>query len=1405
MDAAGVIIIMFKWLFKSRAASPPGDHIHADLPDHSLRAELLSLQQIAPYARELAGQHQADVCRGPDALLPRLAENERGLREAYAVVVDSLDQGRRLAPAAEWLLDNFYLIEQQILQARLDLPHTYSRRLPRLKTGVMAGFPRVYHMAIELISHLDGRLDAETVTSFGQGYQTVTPLHLSELWAFPIALRLGLIDNLRHVACRVAARRREQDEGIAWAERMIGAATDNPRHLIHLLAEFADQNRKITAPFLEEFSARLRGHGSMFAFVLNWIEQALVDENTTEAQLFQSDSRAQAAEQVSIANSIGSLRFLAATDWKEVVETLSLVEQELRHDPAGAYPAQDFATRDRYRHVVEDLAERCGKDEVRVAHAAISLAGQEGADERRSHVGYFLVEAGLPVLTRTLGCRGGLRDAFRRGCQHCALGLYLGAILLATAAVTAAVFPWLAGFGFASIRFWLFITTAAVSASSLAVSLVNFLVTLAVSPRPLSRLDFSEGIPSDHQTMVVIPCLLSNTAALTRLMETLEIRYLGNRDPNLFFALLTDFPDASAATMPGDEVLLQRAREGIHALNTRHARDDERPFFYLFHRPRAWNASEGLWMGYERKRGKLDQFNALLRGAAPDAFSVMVGDPGALQPIKYVITLDADTDLPRGSAHRMIGAMAHPLNRPRFDPARGRVTEGYAILQPRPAIRMNAVGSLFARLFAGDTGFDPYTREVSDVYQDLFGEGSYVGKGIYDVDAFRLALEGRFPENRILSHDLIESCYARSALLSSVEVLEDFPASYLGDISRRHRWIRGDWQIARWLFPRPPDAAADHRPNSLSALARWKILDNLRRSLMAPALLLWLVAGWLLAPALLPAFTLFAAAILFLGGILRSLTHILRKPGERDWHPHLREAGQAAFVCMAAPLLAFICLPYEAWIATDAFCRSALRLPFCRKGLLRWRLPQDRRRDSRRTPAGFFAEMWPAAAVVALAGVVRGGTNVAWLATGAPIFAVWMLSPLVCWWISRRSRREAPALSAQQEQMIRTLARQTWHYFETFVGDQNNWLPPDNFQETPTPVIAERTSPTNMGLALLSNLTAWDFGYISTGRLLDRTRRSLDALARLERYRGHFYNWYDTQTLLPLHPQYVSSVDSGNLAGCLVALRGGLEELRGQSVLPPQFREGLSDTLSALRAAAGASVPQALQQALRRAGVAVRDNPASPAEGRTHFALLRTIATELETAAPPGGDTQAWAHAFARQCDDFSADLACLLPAPNASVPMPTIDALTSVQGEWPPETRQQASDRLHEIEQLIEQCLAIESSMDFRFLYDPSRRLLRIGFDVGERHRDPGCYDLLASEARLASFLLVAGEQAPVEHWFALGRLLTDQEGTTSLISWSGSMFEYLMPALLMPHYRNTLLDRTCRAVIARQIHYGW
>ena len=791
------------------------------------------------YGKTLAATHKITVRRTREPLLARLADNESKLVEVCTLLTDSLSIHQRITPAGEWLIDNFHLIEEQIATAKRHLPRGYSRELPQLASGPSAGLPRVYDIALETISHGDGLVDAPRLSRFVAAYQTVTPLKLGELWAIPIMLRLALIENLRRVGVRMAAARADRDLANVWADQMMEMAESDPKSLILVIADMARSSPPLGSAFVAELTRRLQGQSPALALALTWIEQQLAESHLTIDQLVQLEAQLQASHQVSISNSIGSLRVLSAIDWREFVEELSAVESILRQDPADVHAAMEFATRDSYRHATEQAARRSTLSESEVAAQAIELARNrvDTSDPRTAHVGYYLVDEGLPALERAAGVRPSALDTLRGIGRRYPLQIYLGTIVAITAALSIGlamrVYLGLAGpldtasivlLGSVSLLFLL-------ATSQLAVSIVNWLVTLVVKPRPLPRMDFSEGIPPSVRTLVAVPTLLTDAASAEKLLEALEVRFLANRDVNLHFALLTDFPDADQETLPTDDALLQIARDGINALNRTYGDENESPgdIFYLLHRPRRWNPQQRAWMGRERKRGKLGDLNALLRGHAGDAFSVIVGDTEPLSQVKYVITLDTDTQLPRDSARQLVGAMAHPLNwpqfdRPRFDSRSRRratprhaVTAGYGILQPRIAVSLPETRrSPYARLYSGEPGLDPYTRTVSDVYQDAFGEGSFIGKGIYDVDAFESALANRFPDNRILSHDLLEGCLARSGLLSDVQLYEQFPSRYSADVARRHRWIRGDWQLLGWLRRRVPLPDGRRVPNPMS-------------------------------------------------------------------------------------------------------------------------------------------------------------------------------------------------------------------------------------------------------------------------------------------------------------------------------------------------------------------------------------------------------------------------------------------------------------------------------------------------------------------------------------------------------------------------------------------------------------
>jgi cellobiose phosphorylase len=1403
-----------------------------------LRSELFSAEQMEQYGKTLAGLHILGPKVVPDQqLLSRLAENETILMEVHDLVSEAVKANRQITPAGEWLLDNFYLIEEQIRIGRRHLPKGYSKELPRLLNGPSAGLPRVYDIAKEIISHGEGHVDPENLRRFITAYQTITTLKLGELWAIPIMLRLALIENLRRIAVRVASGRIDRNLADSWADKMTEIAEKDPKSLILVIADMARSNLPMSTPFVSEFVRRLQGQSTALAFPLTWIEQRLSESNQTTVQLIQYGNQQQAADQVSISNSIGSLRFLGALDWREFVESMSYVEQLLHDDPAEAYISMDFNTRDHYRHVIEKIAKKCDFSEIEVARKSIELAknGAElnGTEDRTAHVGFYLIGKGLPQLEHLTKIKYTLSSICRKTIFRFPLFFYLGSIVLVTLTFCWSLLEKAHSDGIASWHLWTLGFLLTLCTSYLSIALVNWLVTLFIKPNPLPRLDYSKGIPPESRSLVVVPAMLLNIQNIEDLVEALEVRFLANQDKNLHFGLLTDFKDAAQEKLEEDDQLIQHVGKKISDLNDKYPGENSDTFF-LFHRPRKWNPKDQIWMGYERKRGKLSNLNSVLRGGPANMFSQIIGNTEVLKKIKYVITLDTDTQLPRDSALQFIGAMSHPLNKPKYDTKKHRVTDGYGILQPRVAVSLQGTNrSRYAKLFGSEPGIDPYTRAISNVYQDLFGEGSFIGKGIYEVDTFEQTLKDRFPENRILSHDLLEGCYVRSGLLSDVLLFEEYPASYTADVNRRSRWIRGDWQLIPWLLPILPKLNGASRKNPLSLLSWWKILDNLRRSLAPLALTLLLLLGWTILSSSW-FWTLVVIGIILVPSLIISVVYIFQKPEEVHLRQHLLAFGQSAARQLYQAAFVLISLPYEAYYSTHALLRTCWRLIISKKRLLEWNSIARDEHLSRFELIESFQTMWISPFIAILSATCLSILFPIILVMVWPIIGLWFVFPGIAWWISRPLVPHAAKLTDKQYRFLRELSRKTWSFFETFVGHDDNWLPPDNYQEHPIPVIAHRTSPTNMGLSLLANLSAYDFGYIFTAELLERTSNAFNTMNSLERYQGHFYNWYDTQSLKPLRPLYVSSVDSGNLAGDLLTLQQGLLILPDQLILGPRLFEGINDTLQILIEHAGKLIPEEIVQFRKYLNEILNEKPLTLIQIQKSLEKLSTSSFEIVNAfaADIEEPYTLWANNLSRQCQSAFDELTYLAPwilhtfSPEIQDKYPGINSIPTLREiasghllsiEISSEVKEindefksllkkaveHANERIELIEALVVQSLAF-ANMEYGFLYDKSRHLQTVGYNVEERRRDSSYYDLLASEARLSSFVAIAQDQIPQESWFALGRLLTTIDGEPILLSWSGSMFEYLMPLIIMPEYENSLLYQTCKSAVSRQISYG-
>ena len=1218
--------------------------------------ELVSEGFLFSTIRSLAAEGLSARPRLSRRLLSRLSSNARRISHAHRTLSELMSRGEPVPVEAEWLLDNYYVIDDVVRQIRNHLPVSYYRELPVIPAGPHKGLPRIYPLAAAIVGLGEGSLAESDIRSAVHDYQQTTALRIGELWAVPIMLRLAVIELLRglvdQMLATVAERRR--------AAEAIGAVRRGER-------------QKLPEPPSDAFGAAawetIREDGTLTEFLDEWASRHLVDPQT----ICHREFCRQAANQVSIGNAVTTLRLLGVIDWKAFFEETSLVEDVLKTDPGGIYLLQDFTTRDNCRHAVEVLARRSRRPEVDVAQAAVAAASREGS---HGHVGYYLLGEGRPRFSRELGERRPwwrrIRYWLKRRPGIAFFGVLAAfTLLIALPAIFAILTAswWVIALGAIAIGF---------VASEAAVGLTNFIVRKYTNPRVLPKLEFRDGIPAESATFVVMPTLIGKPEQAASLVEKLARHYLSNPDPSLSFALLIDFTDASAETMPQDAACIEALQKGIATLNATYGGAGTAKF-YLFHRARKFNAAEGCWMGWERKRGKLDEFNKILRGAIDTSYAISVAAVAALPKVRYVLTLDADTVLPRDAAKLMIATLAHPLNRPRYSTDGRRVIGGYAILQPRVSfLYRTGFRSWFARLFAGSAGVDPYSSASSDTYMDLFGRGSFTGKGLYEVDAFAATAGDAFPENAILSHDLIESNYARCALATDIELFDEFPSKVLVFAKRDHRWIRGDWQLLPWLRSQVPTRLGGRLPNVLPLLERWKVLDNLRRSLVPAASFILLVLAWTVLPSAIWAWTLLALSPWLLPGLLLTLETIAHLGSRKEWSA-LPSRWKYEFAnTFGQALLQIAFLPEWVRLALDAIGRALYRMLISKRLLLEWETAAASEAKAGEGVKHFLQAMWfgPAVAVILTATIFTTiSDRIFW---AAPLLLLWLASPFIAWFASRTRVEIETPVTPEEEAELRRIARLTWSFFETYVGEADHWLPPDNFQESPLGLVAHRTSPTNIGLYMLAVLAAHDFQYIDLRQLADRLRKTFDTLDKLQRHRGHFFNWYETNTLVTMHPPYVSTVDSGNLLACLIALKHGLLEL---------------------------------------------------VDGNS----------------------------------EFSAEIATL--AGRADV---------------------------------------MAAGMNFGFLYNADRELFAIGFNAATNRLDSNHYDLLASESCIASFLAIARGEVPRKHWFRLGRLVTVSAHRIGLVSWGGTMFEYLMPRILLPTAPGVLLDTAQRTAVARQIEYG-
>ena len=1360
--------------------------------EEPIRADLLHDDRLRDLGARLArGEAPAVPGLGKLDFQARVRENGERILEIYRATNGAQARGDMVTPAAQWLLDNHYLVEETTFQIKRDLPRRFYRQLPTMEGEGRPPVPRALAIAWAYVAHTDSTVSLSSFKAIVEGYQSVEPLKIGELWALPSLLRFVLIENLRRIAVRVNRSRELRQSANEVADQVLASVEEGDE--AELLADYT--THACDTSFATQLLYRLRDGSQNSEKALDWLERVLEQSGTDAEETTIGEHQSLSSGNVTTGNIVRGLRLVNDIDWTVWFEDVSRIDRLLRE--RSDMELLDFASRDQYRTAIEDLARRSGLTEYEVAERATALAGWAGqppaADgeasaEEAANVGFFLVGARREELERAIGYSPSfgtrLNRAFRRtGWTGIAVPVFLLTVLLMVLAGAA-----LKALGLPDAAVALLLVLFAVPASEGTLGFFNTIVLMFLKPTRLVGYEFKEGVPAEARTLVVVPALIGSRDEVDETLRRLEVHHLANHKGEVSFALLSDWPDSPSEQRLEDDEILAFARSEVAKLNERYPTEGP-PLFHLLHRRRIYNESQKCWMGWERKRGKLHELNLLLRGDPDTTFLPL--DAPLPENVVHVMTLDSDTRMMRDCVTRLVGKLCHPLNRPVIDAAAGRVTAGYSILQPRvtPSLTTGDEASFLQRVFSANRGIDPYVFAVSDLYQDVFGDGSFTGKGLYHVDAMETALRDRIQENQVLSHDLLEGALARSALVTDVEVVEDYPPRYSVDASRQHRWARGDWQLLGFIF---------NPKSGVPALSRWKMVDNLRRSLTPIFWVMAAIAGWALLPFTQAAqWQALLILALFMAPTFEIVDAIVPKGREATVRGHFTALVRDAAFGTALVAVRVVLMAHSAWMMGDAIARTLYRMAVSRQNMLEWRTASQAHKSGDNSIAAYYQAMY-GAVVIALLGLAIA---VAADSTGAFVgffFALfWTGSPAFAWLISRSAETEDRLRVTRSDRaVLRTVARRTWAYFETFVTPEHNMLPPDNFQETPAPVVAQRTSPTNIGVYLLSVVSARDFGWISLADAARRIDATMTTMEKMRRHRGHLFNWYDTKTLKPLLPLYVSSVDSGNLAGHLIAVAAACVDWAEAPAVHLQGDfDGILDCVTVLDESL-AELPDDRRQlrplrqrlldrivGMRRAVHTIKTQPEMASIRTINLTVQASeirklaIAIDVEAQSARSKVLAEWAERLEATCEAHVQD------AHSDDQSVMALRRSLIATGE---RARRYAFE------------------MDFSFLLSPERKLLSIGYRVEERQLDESCYDLLASEARLTSLFGIAKGDLPTEHWFKLGRPIVEIGFRGALMSWSGSMFEYLMPPLVMKEPRGGILNQTSNLVIKRQMQYG-
>lgn len=1368
---------------------------------------LLKKEELLSHANLLAKSHRLETkMKTTKVLAKRMDNNYASIFKIYKELNDLAKNGRDLSPASEWLLDNFYKIEEQVKDVRQNINSDRFMKLITLSNGYLRGYPRAYAIALELVSHTDGRVEEELLIDFVKAYQSIQIMSISEIWSLSLMIRIALVENIRIICVKI------YNTQVQWyrAEKTLCL---NGGGIYEDIDKNMELNGRLNNSYIEHMLAKIRREGLDLVGVLAYIEQRLDEFNTTIKEVIQNEHREHAIRKISIGNSITSLHGISTLNWNDIFESISVVEEKLRKDPSQIYAKMDFESRDYYRRIIERISNTRKISEVKIANSALNLSAdayEKGKSQKQCHVGYYLIDKGRKELFQYLNMG---KDHFRLE----SFAAYIGLIIIFSLLIMVFIISFISN-SLTMIKILYLILLLMIPSSDIGINLTNYLLMKIYPTTMLPRLEFKEGIPKEASTMVIIPALLTDKKSVKELIDKMEVYYLANKEDNIYFSLVGDFKDADSENIETDVDIITEALNGIKKLNQNYS--GEKEIFYYFHRKRIYNKKQGKWIGWERKRGAIIEFNDLLAGKNDTSFYIQSSNTVNFSEIKYVITVDSDTNLIMNSAKKLIGVITHPLNRAIYDESRKIVVDGYGIIQPRIGLNIEDTNkTFFSRIFAYCGGIDPYTTAVSDVYQDVFGEGIFTGKGIYDLNLFNRVMDGKIEDNTVLSHDLLEGSLMRTGLATDIELIDGYPTKYISYIMRLHRWVRGDWQLIKWLF----------KKDSLLSLSKWKITDNLRRSLLFPSLFLLIFIGsamFEINPLVLAGISGF---VLFFPNLLALLDMML------SGCKYVMECVAVFKKGFYQLIIQIAFLPYNAYMMLDAIFRTMYRVFISKEKMLEWITAADAEKKFTSSLKDYFIRM-RASYFMSFIFIILSAFNRVNLLYLLPLAILWSVSPYIAFKISMTYENERYYINNADTKDLRRISRKIWAYYEDLVISQNNYLPPDNYQQYPSKGAALRTSPTNIGLYLASALAARDFGYITTPVLVERIKDTLKTISKMENWKGHLFNWYDLRTLEVLRPYYVSTVDSANLITYILLLRQGLLEYMDKPLVDNSILDGLYDSSSIYGEISSILIKifeeyyndekpslvylmniidrlyqikdkdfEGQQKVINLIEMIKKDI-------NKYYLSMMTIMNSKEL-LKIGDKYGTLVHSIKILLTNPSLNEMNEIYKKMIVFVSKQIDGAKEENEEklCLLTIKEDLSKVISNTSSIIESIKNIINTIDdlvlaakFVYLYDNKRNLFSIGYDVDKEKLTNSYYDLLASEARIASYWGIVKGEIPLKHWYKLGRALTQIDGSRALVSWTGTMFEYFMPSLIMKNYKGTLLDETYNGVIKSQKCYG-